>query len=819
MAHKRVRSLDSTLDDSDDAAESMSQLESFPPLFGTRPNVMNSPSLRYVEPMDTTDSIHPDKDQVHRRWYILALSCMLLFGNYFAYDNPAALNTQLQKYLEIPYNDYQYLLSTLYSVYSLPNTVLPFLFGSLVDRFGPRKVLLVLSGCACLGQTIFSIGVQSRQIWMMLVGRAIFGVGGESCGVAQASITTMHFRGHELAFALGLNLCIARFGSVINTLVTPWAEQQWDVPTAIWIGTLSCVVSFLAAVLLVIMISQSTLISVATSKQYSESTPLLQSNSGTFTGTHAAISMDEDDVPSSPAIIHHLLRREISTSDSVQSARFTPGHVKAGSLPTLHIVTDQSPYKRHGDPWWGRWWDDLRVFPLSFWLICALIVLLYGTVVPFNNIASDFLQSKWFPGNPRKAAALMGIPDTLGAVLVPGFGLLVDRYGRRASTLIWSALTMVIVHMTLGFTPLNPIFAFTLLGIAYSMYGVALWPSIACVVTNELHLGKAYGISSSFLNISLTVVPFIVATIRVVGESFIPVEMFFVSMGLCGIAVGFMLKGIDRRDGGALEEPEILVDVPVIVPQTSLSTAASSTASPVVSQGRARFAKRQRPRLDILQSSEFRPQRSVSESGQGILKRWRDEEQDGDTESGTLGGNQGGSHDTTATHEGSDGHFATAGFAQGHHGDMSMSPLTDQPSRHRKWHSRSLLQRTLTRMESPLLQQCVNSPLYGSFSSPSLSTAMVEFPWDVAEATIPVIEGYSVSQHPILYNPLRGSSGSFRISRNARPIAFGDGEEGLLYINDQMVDPGDENDDGTEDATLTNSNNEDVEDRRQEIDP
>jgi MFS family permease len=94
----------------------------------------------------------------------------------------------------MPYNDYQYLLSTLYSVYSLPNTVLPFLFGSFVDRFGPQRVLLGLSACVCIGQTIFSVGVQTRQIWMMLVGRAIFGVGGESCGVAQASITTMHFR-------------------------------------------------------------------------------------------------------------------------------------------------------------------------------------------------------------------------------------------------------------------------------------------------------------------------------------------------------------------------------------------------------------------------------------------------------------------------------------------------------------------------------------------------------------------------------------------------------------------------------------------------
>jgi hypothetical protein len=63
------------------------------------------------------------------------------------------------------------------------------------------------------------------------------------------------------------------------------------------------------------------------------------------------------------------------------------------------------------------------------------------------------------------------------------------------------------------------------------------------------------------------------------------------------------------------------------------------------------------------------------------------------------------------------------------------------------------------------------------------------------------VEDYSVTQHPILYNPLRGSSGSFRISRTAKPVAFGEGEEGLIYLNGQEVelrydDNGNHNNDG-----------------------
>ncbi|KAI9236076.1 MAG: major facilitator superfamily domain-containing protein [Podila humilis] len=775
LANNSISSSSNTVDGYDDGnGDSLepplgSQLESFPPLFITRSNVLNSPSVR-VEPAQSLDSRHNA-----RRWFILSLSCLLLFGNYFAYDNPAALNTQLQEYLGLPYNEYQYLLSTLYSVYSLPNTVLPFLFGHMVDRFGPHRVLLGLSGCVCVGQAIFSMGVARRQIWMMLAGRAIFGVGGESCGVAQASMTTMHFRGHELAFALGLNLCIARFGSVVNTLVTPWAEQKWGVPTAVWIGTLSCVMSFLSAVCLVIL-NMPAAGSANVSKEEAECTPLLTVQDTTHTDTSSryltqTTSQNED--TTSPlersSILNHLpgiLRREASFTESVHSVRFEPGYSKSGIRPSLHILTDQATLELNNRHlWWHQWWDDMRFFPLTFWLLCALTVLLYGTVVPFNNIASDFLQSKWYPGNPRKATAVMGIPDTLGAVLVPAFGIVVDRYGGRASTLIASAFIMIIVHSTLAFTTLSPIYAFTLLGIAYTMYGVALWPSIACVVTSELHLGKGYGISSSFLNISLTLVPPIVATIRVNSEDFLPVEIFFISMGICGVIVGFVLKQIDYRDGGALEDPEIEVEVPVIVPQASVSTSTSVATSPAMSHSaRMKSTKwKQRPQLNSLQNpmSEWSPRDGYMSSP--LTYKSQKAADDGVRDSTRSIG----------------------------------SPYTETSTSHlrgraRRWIDRPLLQRTLTRVGSPLLQQHSSSPQYGSFSSPSIVTMGNDAQWDDEEAAprSAGLNGYGVTQHPILYNPLRGSSGSFRVNRNTRPVAFGEGEEGRIYLDGQEVEAG-----------------------------
>eukprot|EP00842_Homolaphlyctis_polyrhiza_P004258 jgi/Hompol1/4833/HPOL_001850-RA len=93
----------------------------------------------------------------------------------------------------------------LYAVYSFPNIILPCFAGQLADSFDIRIVLIVFSAAVCVGQTIFAAGVSSKDFSMMLIGRVLFGIGGESIGVVQSIITTAYFKNKELAFALGMN--------------------------------------------------------------------------------------------------------------------------------------------------------------------------------------------------------------------------------------------------------------------------------------------------------------------------------------------------------------------------------------------------------------------------------------------------------------------------------------------------------------------------------------------------------------------------------------------------------------------------------------
>jgi len=74
--------------------------------------------------------------------------------------------------------------SLLYTVYSLPNMILPILGGIFLDKIGIRTGLVLFAFILSVGQFIFMIGGYQGNYNEMLFGRFIFGMGGESMAVA-----------------------------------------------------------------------------------------------------------------------------------------------------------------------------------------------------------------------------------------------------------------------------------------------------------------------------------------------------------------------------------------------------------------------------------------------------------------------------------------------------------------------------------------------------------------------------------------------------------------------------------------------------------
>jgi predicted MFS family arabinose efflux permease len=138
------------------------------------------------------------------RYIILVCCCFLTFGSYYSYDIPAASGTVLND----EYGITQTQASLLYSVYSIPNMVLPFFGGYLVDRvFGLRLGGIIFCLLVLIGQWIFTLSsVLPNPVayWVALAGRFVFGYVMDLLVVTTETHTHTHT--HTLSLSLSLSM-------------------------------------------------------------------------------------------------------------------------------------------------------------------------------------------------------------------------------------------------------------------------------------------------------------------------------------------------------------------------------------------------------------------------------------------------------------------------------------------------------------------------------------------------------------------------------------------------------------------------------------
>uniref|UniRef100_A0AAY5EY73 Lysosomal dipeptide transporter MFSD1 n=1 Tax=Electrophorus electricus TaxID=8005 RepID=A0AAY5EY73_ELEEL len=164
-----------------------------------------------------------DPEHLCHRIIVLVFMCFLGFGSYFCYDNPAALQKQVIKDMRLNTSGFM----QLYAWYSWPNVFLCFVGGFLLDRvFGIRLGTIIFSLFVCGGQVIFALGALVDRVWLMELGRFVFGIGGESLAVAQNTYAVNWFKGKELNLVFGLQLSMARVGSTVNMNIMGWVYKQ-----------------------------------------------------------------------------------------------------------------------------------------------------------------------------------------------------------------------------------------------------------------------------------------------------------------------------------------------------------------------------------------------------------------------------------------------------------------------------------------------------------------------------------------------------------------------------------------------------------------
>ena len=114
-------------------------------------------------------------------------------GTSIVYDLPASLSTPLGTHLDLTDSQYSYLISALYTAYSFPNIVLPFLSGFAVQKYGEERTFTLTLTFIVAGQLVFAAGVYGKWPVVLIFGRVLFGLGGEILGVLGNNIVTRWF--------------------------------------------------------------------------------------------------------------------------------------------------------------------------------------------------------------------------------------------------------------------------------------------------------------------------------------------------------------------------------------------------------------------------------------------------------------------------------------------------------------------------------------------------------------------------------------------------------------------------------------------------
>ena len=91
--------------------------------------------------------------------------------------------------------------------------------GVLIDKWlGLARGAAIFCGLTIVGQVVFGFGGYFRFIWLMNMGRFIFGIGSEALWSVQSVYAAAWFFGKQLNFVFGLQLSFARAVRIITSL-------------------------------------------------------------------------------------------------------------------------------------------------------------------------------------------------------------------------------------------------------------------------------------------------------------------------------------------------------------------------------------------------------------------------------------------------------------------------------------------------------------------------------------------------------------------------------------------------------------------------
>ena len=421
------------------------------------------------------------------RYAVLFIVSLLTFGSYFAYDSVGAIAPTLIEALGIGRES----IGQMYTLYSIAAILSVFIGGLLIDRIGTRRASFLFSLLVTIGALIVAI---APNIWILYLGRFIFGWGSESLVVAQSAIFTRWFKGKELAFAFGIGLTISRLGTLFSFNTEALiAEYFRTYSAALWAAVLFCCLSLLANALYIFLDHRG------------ERILKLQKEGG------------------GDKIVFADIKKFRSSYWYVTLLCLT---FYSAIFPFTALSTDFFNSK------WG--------LPLTVGSEGGFFTQVFYNIIHMFSTAGGTTTIIIFAS----------------MVFAPFFGGLIDRIGKRASVMVVGSICMIPAFLTMAFTMIPPVFPMIVLGAAFVMVPAAMWPSIPLIVEKN-RVGTAFGLTTTIQNIGLALFPWLNGLLRDATQAYTSSMVMFSMLGIFGLLFAMLLLRADKREGGKLEKVDI----------------------------------------------------------------------------------------------------------------------------------------------------------------------------------------------------------------------------------------------------------------------
>jgi len=387
----------------------------------------------------------------HSRFFMLFLSTLTCLGVFYCQDIPSIVKEDFIAFIEkqSPGNS-DYYFNLMYSTYSFPNIILPILSGILIDKIGYGLPLIIFSGLNFLGNAIVCAGIHVNSIFVVLLGRCVFGMGGESMIITQSALLVYWFKGKELGFSQALSLSLGRAASVMNCYVSPKVVES-GLASSYAVAMGICALSFLAAML-------AGIIDVSARARQTEINPVRLSNN--------------------------------SLRDSVRQL--------ATSNQTSQNIMDQL-YKCKPIVW----------FHIAAICMFYLAYLPFSMIASGFFEEKWYKGREMNQGEKvKEIGQLLSIPLIISALLFPVFGFTVDKFGRRLHFLLLAA-SLLITSYCLFLTTSSEA-PLVVLGLSYAIFGAICWSALALLVPQKI-IGTIFGLVTILQNFTLTIFPIFLA--------------------------------------------------------------------------------------------------------------------------------------------------------------------------------------------------------------------------------------------------------------------------------------------------------------------